>query len=80
MTDTATQIGVPIGPGQRVTWLRPGFDPVRERAERQQLTGTVREVKREDGYEYAIVATEPDGRLTMPALSMLRLVDGEGGR
>jgi hypothetical protein len=59
-----------IQPGDRVKWMRPRFDGAIGR----HLTGTVREVKRDADYEYAIVATDPDGRLTMPALSMLQVV------
>lgn len=53
--------------GDRASWYQRDKGPI--------LTGTVREIKLHDGLWYAIVATDPDERLCMPALDRLtRLV------
>jgi len=37
--------------------------------------GKIRAVKSQDGYEYAVVETEPYGHLLMPSLAVLKKVE-----
>lgn len=60
-----------VNKGDRVTWEQR---PARDRLKAKMLTGIVRDIKLVDGYHYAVVATDPDQRLTMPEYDKLRKV------
>lgn len=57
--------------GDRVQWQQ---QPPRHTYPGRVLTGIVRRVSEWDGWHYAVVETEPDGRITMPGLDKLTRV------
>lgn len=73
---------MPYGPhaikvGDRVTWQhRAARDWEGVLFPAKMLMGTVRGFRStEGGHLYAIVGTEPDGRITLPALDLLTKVE-----
>jgi hypothetical protein len=75
MSDTESYRGITIG--DRVTWQhRPPREWEGVLFPAKMLTGTVRGFRStEGGHLYAIVGTEPDGRITLPALDLLTKVE-----
>jgi hypothetical protein len=61
-----------INVGDRVQWQQ---QPPRHTYKGKVLTGIVRDIKYQDGIKYAVVATDPDQRLTMPSLDKLEKVE-----